>query len=80
MNSGQDASPGSPDAEVPDVDTDLDADIDPGIDPDLDTETLRRSRDAIDQGRDAAREALQDDAGWTPEASEEPHGAEEDAG
>ena len=74
MNSGQDASPDVPDAEASDDDTGADADrasdidpaidpeIDPEIDPGIDTESLQRSRDAIDQGREAAREALKDDA------------------
>ena len=56
MNSGQDASPRSPDAEVANDDAETD------LDPDIDTESLQRSRDAIDEGREAAREALPDDA------------------
>ena len=48
MNSEQDAGPDLPDAEAPD------------IDPDIDTEPLERSKDAIDQAREAAREALKD--------------------
>jgi hypothetical protein len=56
MNSAQDASPDLPDAEVTDTDTDIDTDTD------ADSETLQRSREAIDQGREAAREALNDDA------------------
>lgn len=64
MNSGQDASPDLPEAESPDDGTDVDTDIDPGID----TESLQRSRDAIDQGREAAREALKDDRDVAGEA------------
>ena len=48
MNSEQDAGPDLPDAEAPDIDTDGD------------TEPLQRSQDAIDQAREAAREALKD--------------------
>jgi hypothetical protein len=44
MDSGQDANPDLPDAEVADPDSEL----------------LERSRDAIDEGRDAAREALRE--------------------
>jgi hypothetical protein len=44
MDSGQDANPDLPDAEVADPDSEL----------------LERSRDAIDEGRDAAREALKE--------------------
>ena len=44
MDSGQDADPDLPDAEVADSDSEL----------------LERSRDAIDEGRDAAREALKE--------------------
>ena len=44
MDSGQDANPDLPDAEVADADSEL----------------LERSRDAIDEGRDAAREALKE--------------------
>jgi hypothetical protein len=54
MNSGRDANPDLPDTEAPDNDT--------GTDPDIDGESLQRSRDAIDEGREAAREALKDDA------------------
>jgi len=76
MNSGQDAGP-NPDAEASDADdadtvTDVESDIDPGvdsdIDPSIDTESLQRSRDAIDQGKEAAREALGDDADVAGEA------------
>jgi hypothetical protein len=42
-----------PDAEAPDVDT-TDAD------PDVDTEPLQRSQDALDQAKEAAREAFKD--------------------
>ena len=48
MNSEQDAGPDLPDAEAPDIDTDVD------------TEPLQRSQDAIDQAREAAREAFKD--------------------
>ena len=77
MNSGQDASPNPPDAETSDnndaetgtdVESDLDADVDSDMDPNIDTESLRRSRDAIDQGKEAAREALEDDADVAEEA------------
>lgn len=44
MDSGQDTDPDLPDAEVEDSDSEL----------------LERSRDAIDEGRDAAREALKE--------------------
>ena len=77
MNSGQDASPNQPDAEASDKDdahtgTDVESDVDPedesDIDPSIDTESLQRSRDAIDQGKEAAREALEDDADVAGEA------------
>jgi hypothetical protein len=68
MNSEQDASPDLPDAEGTDANADADTDSD--IDPDIGTESLQRSRDAIDQGREAAREALKDDA----DAAGEPEG------
>jgi hypothetical protein len=61
MNSGQDASPDLPDADGPDDGTDAGSDPASDIDPGIDTESLQRSRDAIDQGREAAREALNDD-------------------
>jgi hypothetical protein len=67
MNSQQDASPDLPEAEAPDVDTDTDS------------ESLRRSRDAIDQGHEAAREALQDEADWTAGPTEGPPSGEEHA-
>jgi hypothetical protein len=44
MNSGKDVDPDRPDAETVDVDT----------------EPLERSQDAIDEGWDAAQEALKD--------------------
>jgi hypothetical protein len=44
MDSSQDANPDLPDAEVADSDSEL----------------LERSRNAIDEGRDAAREALKE--------------------
>lgn len=69
MNSGQDGSPDHPNAEGSDADPDTDADPDADAegpdadaDADIDTESLRRSRDAIDQAREAVREALEDDA------------------
>ena len=61
MNSGQDASTDLPDADAADDGTDAGADPASDIDPSIDTESLQRSRDAIDQGREAAREALDDD-------------------
>jgi cellobiose-specific phosphotransferase system component IIA len=67
MNSEQDASPDLPEAEAPDVDTDAD------------NESLQRSRDAIDQGHEAAREALQDEADSTARPTEEPPSGEEHA-
>jgi hypothetical protein len=70
MNSGQDASPDLPDADDPDATAAGGTDIDP----DIDTETLQRSRDAIDQGHEAAREALKDEAGLTSGDPEEPPG------
>ena len=58
MNSGQEASPDLPDADPADpaeaVDPAEGADVDPK------DEALQRSQDAIDEGREAAREALQD--------------------
>jgi hypothetical protein len=48
MNSEQDAGPDLPDAEAADIDADIDI------------EPLQRSQDAIDQAREAAREALKD--------------------
>ena len=67
MNSEQDASPDLPEAEAPDVDTEADS------------ESLQRSRDAIDQGHEAAREALPDEADWTAGPTEEPPSGEEHA-
>lgn len=52
MNSGQEASPDRPAAEA--VDPAEAAEVDPK------DEALQRSQDAIDEGREAAREALQD--------------------
>jgi hypothetical protein len=60
MNSGQDADPDLPDTEAPDNDA--------AVDPHTDSESLQRSRDAIDQGHEAAREALKDNR---PEAEED---------
>jgi hypothetical protein len=48
MDSEQDAGPDLPEAEAPNIDTDVD------------TEPLQRSQDAIDQAREAAREAFKD--------------------
>jgi hypothetical protein len=56
MNSEQGAGPDRPDTEAPDTDSELD------------TEPLQRSQDAIDQAREAAREALKD----TPPDAEPP--------
>ena len=67
MNSEQDASPDLPEAEAPDTDTDADS------------ESLQHSRDAIDQGHEAAREALSDEADWTSGPREEPPSGEEAA-
>jgi hypothetical protein len=61
MNSGQDVSPDLPDADGADG-TDAGSDPASDLDPGIDTESLQRSRDAIDQGREAAREALNDDS------------------
>ena len=52
MDSEQNAGPDLPDAEAPDPDTNNDTEVGP--------EPLQRSQDAIDQARDAAREAFQD--------------------
>jgi len=81
MNSEQDASD-LPDAEATDANAEADTDLDSGVDPDIGTESLQRSRDAIDQGHEAAREALKDDADRTAGTPEEPLGADEpnDAG
>ena len=75
MNSEQDASD-LPDAEATDANAEADTDLDSGVDPDIGTESLQRSRDAIDQGHEAAREALKDDADWTAGTPEEQPGAE----
>ena len=53
MNSGQDASPDRPASEADEA-----AEADDAVDPK--DEVLQRSQDAIDEGREAAREALQD--------------------
>jgi hypothetical protein len=68
MNSGQEASPDRPTAEATDVAEGADTvdpveaaeggDADDTVDPE--SEALQRSQDAIDEGREAAREALQD--------------------
>jgi hypothetical protein len=74
MNSGQEASPDRPTAEATDAAEDADtvdpADASDAVDPveaaeggdadDPESEALQRSQDAIDEGREAAREALQD--------------------
>ena len=61
MNSGQDADPDladqPPDIDTTNVDT---ADGGPDIDTDVDIEPLQRSQDALDQAREAAREAFKD--------------------
>ena len=55
MNSGQETSPDLPDADPAEaVDPAEGADVDPK------DEALQRSQDAIDEGREAAREALPD--------------------
>jgi hypothetical protein len=61
MNTEQDADPDLPD-QPPDVDTTNvgTADGDPAIDADVDIEPLQRSQDALDQAREAAREAFKD--------------------
>jgi hypothetical protein len=61
MNSGQEAAPDLPDAEQSE----------------LDTGPLKNSQDAIDKGREAAREALQDnppdtEQGTGSQSEEEP--------
>jgi hypothetical protein len=56
MNSGPDAEPDPSNTEVSE----------------LDTGALQDSRDAIDRGREAAREALKDEADRTSDAPEEP--------
>ncbi len=63
MNSGQEASPDPADAADPvdasdAVDTPEAAEASDAIDPG--SEALQRSQDAIDEGREAAKEALQD--------------------
>ena len=68
MNSGQDARPDLPDADGADDGTDAGSDPASDLDPGIDTESLQRSRDAIDQGREAAREALKDDRDVAGEA------------
>jgi hypothetical protein len=67
MNAEHDASPDLPEADAPDVDTDADS------------ESLQRSRDAIDQGHEAAREALPDEADRSSGAAVEPPSGEEHA-
>jgi hypothetical protein len=65
MDSEQDAGPDLPDAETPENDTDVD------------TEPLQRSQNAIDQAREAAREAFKDNP---PDADPtEPDNAQEPA-
>jgi hypothetical protein len=53
MNSGQDADPGSPEGDAADTDTN--------------SGPLQESQDAIDRGREAAREALKDNPPVTAE-------------
>ncbi len=60
MNSGPDVEP---DGEPDPADTEVS---------ELDTGPLQDSQDAIDRGREAAREALKDEADRTPDAAEEP--------
>ncbi len=64
MNSGQDASPDRPAADA--------AEASDAVDPE--SEALQRSQDAIDEGREAAREALQDNP---PDADPSEPGAPE---
>ena len=68
MNTEQDAGPDLPDAEAPEIDAAGD------------TEPLQRSQDAIDQAREAAREALKDNPPASdptePAESHEPAGPE----
>jgi hypothetical protein len=60
MNSGPHAEP---DGESDPADTEVS---------ELDTGPLEDSQEAIDRGREAAREALKDQADRTPDAAEEP--------
>jgi hypothetical protein len=62
MNSGPDAEPDVSDAEVSE----------------LDTRPLQDAQDAIDRGREAARDALQDET--VPGATEESRDTADDAG
>ena len=73
MNSGQDASPDRPASEADDAaEADDGAEASEAVDPK--DEVLQRSQDAIDEGHEAAREALQDNP---PDAdSSEPGEAE----
>jgi hypothetical protein len=65
MNTEQDGGPDLPDAEAPDIDAAGD------------TEPLQRSQDAIDQAREAAREAFKDNPpDADPAESQEPAGPE----
>jgi hypothetical protein len=76
MNSGQEASPDRPTAEATDAAEDAEtadsADASDAVDPE--SEALQRSQDAIDEGREAAREALQDNP---PDADPSAPGAPE---
>ncbi len=59
MNSGQEASPDRPASEADDAAEANDAaEASEAVDPE--SEVLQRSQDAIDEGREAARDALQD--------------------
>ena len=64
MNSGPDAEPDLSDAEVSE----------------LDTGPLQDSQDAIDRGREAAREALTDEADWKSSEPEEPADTADNSG
>jgi hypothetical protein len=60
MNSGQDAQTDQPDDSVDDVTDDSAGESSQEEAIDSDSGPLQRSQDAIDQGRNAAREALKD--------------------
>jgi len=73
MNSGQEASPDLPDDEAVDpAEAAEGPDAAAAVDPE--SEALQRSQDAIDEGREAAREALQDNP---PDADPSAPGAPE---
>jgi hypothetical protein len=60
MNSGQDAEKGLPDDSADDVTDDSAGESGQEEPIDSDSGPLQRSQEAIDQGRNAAREALKD--------------------